>query len=423
MAALTPSQASGIFKERYAPNVVDAIPENNHILKRVTYDKALAVGNKFHIPVVLSDEAGFTHASNNAGDYALNGAISFQTQDAQVSPSQITLVSRISYDAFTQSLASEAAFERLSKMLFERMVSATSKRLEILMIYGGSGVGQTSSSSNQSSTKTIVQVTTATWADGIWSGSKNQTVNFYNGASIVSSGADAVFTIFAVDPVNRKLTITGTTTGISALDTAASGNTLDIYYQGAKGNEMVGLNQILTNTSSTLFNIDASQWDLWAGNTYSASSGPLTFSKLQNAIAVAVGRGLDEKVVVLVNHKTWANLLTDQAAVRRFDSSYSKSKAEAGSESLVFYSQNGPMEVLSHPCVKEGEAFVLPLDRVRRIGAGTSDMMFMPQSASNEEYFQYVPGFNSYEIRLYSNQAIIDELPARAVKITNIVNS
>lgn len=422
MAALTPSQASGIFKERYAPNVVDAIPENNHILKRVTYDKALAVGNKFHIPVVLSDEAGFTHAANNAGDYALNGAISFQTQDAQVAPSQITLVSRISYDAFTQSLASEAAFERLSKMLFERMVASTSKRIEILMLYGGSGLAKTSSSANVNATKTVVQITTATWADGIWSGSKNQTVNFYNGSSLVSSAADAIFTIFAVDPVNRKLTVTGTATGITALD-ALSGTTLDVYFQGAKGNEMIGLDQILLNTSSTLFNIDASAWDLWAGNTYSASSGPLTFSKLQNAIAVAVGRGLDEKVVVLVNHKTWANLLTDQAAVRRFDSSYSKSKAEAGSESLVFYSQNGPMEVLSHPCVKEGEAFILPLDRVRRIGAGTSDMMFMPQSASNEEYFQYVPGFNSYEIRLYSNQAIIDELPARGVKVTNIVNS
>lgn len=422
MGALTPTLASGIFKERYASHIVDAIPEWTHILKRVKYEKGLAVGNKFHFPVVLADEAGFTHAANNAGDYALNGAIAFETQDAQVSPSQITLVSRISYDAFTQSLASEAAFERLSKMLLERMTGSMSRRLEVLMLYGGSGLAVTASSANVNATKTTVTFTAASWADGIWAGAKNQTINFYNGATLVSSGADAVFTVFSVDAANYKITVTGTATGISALDTSIAGGARTVFYQGAKGAEMTGLNTIVTNTGS-LFNIDAATYDLWAGNSYSAASGPLTFNKLQNAVAQVVGRGLDKATQVLVNHKTWSNLLTDQAAVRRFDSSYSKTKAEAGSESLQFHSQNGLMEVLAHPCVKEGEAFILPLEDVRRIGAGSSDMMFMPQSASNEEYFQYVPGFNSYEIRLYSNQAIIDELPARTIKVTSIVNS
>jgi hypothetical protein len=424
MSALTPSAASGIFKERYAPNVVDAIPEWSHILKRVGYDKGLAVGAKFHVPILLTDEAGFTHAANNAGDYALNASIAFNTQDGQVSPSQLTLVSRISYDAFTQSLSSEAAFERLSKMLMQRMTASTSKRLEILMLYGGVGLAVVASSVNSSTTKTVLQISTATWADGIWAGSINQQLQFYKVSddTLVSSGADSIFVISAVDPTNRKLTVTGTTTGISALDTAASGGTLNVYYNGAHGAEMSGIDKIVTNTT-TLFNIDAASFDLWKAQSYSASSGPLTFSKLQSAVALPVGRGLDEDVTVLVNHKTWANLLVDQASVRRFDSSWSKSKAENGSESLSFYSQNGKMEVLAHPCVKEGEAFILPLDHFRRIGAGSSDMMFMPQSATNEEYFQYVPGYNSYELRMYSNQAIICELPARTVKVTSIVNS
>lgn len=423
MAALTPSAASGIFKERYAPHVVDAIPEWTHLLKRVKYDKGLAVGNLFHTPVVLADEAGFTHAGNNAGDYALNGAIAFNTQDAQVGPSQITLVSRISYDSFTQSLSSEAAFERLSKMLMERMVISTAKRLEVLFLYGGSGIGISDSSVNINATSTTLTLTTASWADGIWAGSKNQTLQFYTaGDVLVSTGSDSVFTVVSVNPTLFQIVVSGSAAGITALDIANAAGDLTIYYNGAHGNEMIGLNRIITNTG-TLFNINAAVYDLWKGNTYDALSGPLTFNKLQSAVAVIVGRGLDEEVCVLVNHRTWANLLTDQAATRRFDSSYSKSKAEAGWETLEFYSQNGKMEVLSHPLVKQGEAFVLPLDRVRRIGAGTSDMMFMPQSATNDEYFQYVPGFNSYEIRLYSNQAIIDELPARAVKIINIVNS
>jgi hypothetical protein len=68
--------------------------------------------------------------------------------------------------------------------------------------------------------------------------------------------------------------------------------------------------------------------------------------------------------------------------------------------------------------VKEGDCFILPFDHMTRIGS--MDIEFMPQVMGSDEFFQYVPGYNAYELRLWTNQQIFIELPARCCKIFNI---
>lgn len=422
MAATIPSSIIGDFKERYnTKGIQDAIPESRVLLKNVEFDKATLVGNAFHTPVILSDEAGFTYAANNAGNYALNGPISLNVPDAQVRPAQITLVSQIAYDALSQSLGSGAAFLSATKLITKRMIDSMSKRVELAALYGGSGLGTTSltGSSNTNATTEVVAFTQQSWSDGIWAGTVNNQVQFYNSATLVSSGADSVFTISAVNPSARTLTVTGTATGIAALHAlvVTVPTALTIYFNSAYGNEMTGVNTILTNTG-TLFNISAATYDLWRSNTIDNANGKLTFLALQNAVAVAVGRGLDSAVDVLVNPKVWANLVTSQSGARRFDGSYKKSNMENGAEKLTFYSQNGTMNITPSLYVKEGDCFILPFDTYQRIGS--MDIEFMPQVMGSDEFFQYVPGYNAYELRLWTNQQIFCTLPARSVKIYNI---
>lgn len=422
MAATIPASIIGDFKERYnTKGIQDAIPESRVILKNVEFDKATLVGNAFHTPVILSDEAGFTYAANNAGNYALNGPISLNVPDAQVRPAQITLVSQIAYDALSQSLGSGAAFLSATKLITKRMIDSMSKRVELAALYGGVGLGKTAltGSSNVNATTEIVAFTQQSWSDGIWAGTVNNQVQFYNGVTLVSSGADSVFTISAVNPSARTLTVTGSAAGIAALHAlvVTVPTTLDIYFNSAFGNEMTGIDKILTNTG-TLFNISAATYDLWRSNVIDNAAGKLTFLALQNAVAVAVGRGLDSTVDVLVNPKVWANLVTSQSGARRFDSSYKKSQMENGAEKLTFYSQNGTMNITPSLYVKEGDCFVLPFDTYQRIGS--MDIEFMPQVMGSDEFFQYVPGFNAYELRLWTNQQIFCTLPARSVKIFNI---
>jgi hypothetical protein len=297
-----------------------------------------------------------------------------------------------------------------------------SKRLEISCLYGGlGGVGEADSSVNASATSTVVLLTVASWASGIWAGMEGAQIQFYTvaGDALVSSGADAVFTISAVDDANYKLTVTGTATGITALDSALGTGNSYIYFNGAHGNEMSGLNAILVNAGS-LFNIDASVYTLWKSQTYSASSAALTLGKILSATSLAVQRGLNEKASVLVNPQTWSNLVTDLAAFRKFDSSYKPSKAENGWENVTFYSQNGELEIISHNCVKKGEAFIVPIKKIKRLGA--QDVSFKTPGRE-DEIFLHLPSNAGFELRLYTDQAIFLETPARAVKITGIVNS
>ncbi len=422
MAATIPSSIIGDFKERYnTKGIQDAIPESRVILKNVEFDKATLVGNAFHTPVILSDEAGFTYAANNAGNYALNGPISLNVPDAQVRPAQITLVSQIAYDALSQSLGSGAAFLSATKLITKRMIDSMSKRVELAALYGGTGLGTTAltGSSATSATVEVVAFTQQSWSDGIWAGTVNNQVQFYNSVTLVSSGSDSVFTITAVNPTLRTLTVSGSAAGIAALHAlvVTVPTALTIYFNSAFGNEMTGIDKILTNTG-TLFNISAAVYDLWKSNVIDNAAGKLTFLSLQNAVATAVGRGLDTAVDVLVNPKVWANLVTSQSGARRFDSSYKKTQMENGAEKLTFYSQNGTMNITPSLYVKEGDAFILPFDTYQRIGS--MDIEFMPQVMGSDEFFQYVPGFNAYELRLWTNQQIFCTLPARSVKIFNI---
>ncbi len=158
---------------------------------------------------------------------------------------------------------------------------------------------------------------------------------------------------------------------------------------------------------------------MWKAGTY-AAGGALTMAKVLSAVGVGVNRGLNEDVHVLVNPITWQNLNADQAALRQYDSSYSSKEAHNGTEGITYHGQNGKITVLSHPIIKEGEAMVLPLKKVKRIGA--CELSFKTPG-SEDQMFRQLDSSAGVELRLYGNQAIFIETPARCVKITGIVNT
>lgn len=421
--ATGPSNLTGLFKEAYGDTVENLIPESALITKAVPFvQRDKETGNLYHQPVIVSNEHGVTYATVDAGAFALNTAISMQMKDAQISGAQILLRSSLSYDAASRASNNKKAFVKATELLVQNMMESMVNRLEIACLYGGSGLATCASSVNTNATTTVVQVSTATWATGIWLGKETCKVNFYNGSSLISSGADSIFTISSVDVANRKLTVTGTATGISALDTDLAGagaGATKIFFNGAKTNEMSGLDTIITNTGQ-LFNIDAAAYNLWKGNSYSAGSAALTMGKILSAVSLAVQRGLNEKVTVLLNPDTWTNVASDLAALRKFDGSYRREVAENGVEAIKFYHQNGEIELRGWNIVKEGEGFIVPFKRVKRLGS--TDMTFKTPGRE-DEIFLHLPDNAGYELRCYTDQAIFLETPARATKITGIVNN
>lgn len=400
----TVGNLNGLFKEVYADKLKELIPDGVKLLNMIKFmSKDKQPGNLYHQPVVLGLEHGITFASSEDDAFALQPAIAGAIKDAQVRGSPAVLRSILGYTAASRAAQGGAqAFMDATKFVVGNMLRSMVKKIEIEMLYGQMGYGVVASAATNT-----VTVSTAEWAPGIWAGSENMPIEIRNAAGSTIRGSAQ---ITSVNMDTRVLTLSSTIPGVVATDV--------IWHKGAYGNEFVGIHKVLT-ASGTLFNIDTSTYNLFKGNEYDAQSGALSFAKLNQSIARAVEKGLESKVTALVNPRAWANMLNDQAALRKYDGSYSRNKAENGSESLVFFSQNGEIEIVPSIYVKEGYAYILYAEDWARVGS--SDVTFQRPGADGR-FFRDLENASGYELRCYTDQAIFCASPGKNVLIKNIVN-
>lgn len=388
-------------------------------------------GNKYHQPVVLALPTGATWG---VGVVTLVNAIASQLGDAQVQGSAITHRDLLAYDAAAKAAkGGKQSFAEATSLIVKNLVKATSKFLELDLLYGGgsspaagNSIAQQTTSSNTNSTTQVITISYATWAPAIFSGMENSQIVFYTSAgALVSSGVDSIFTITATNvvpassTVGGTITVTGTTTGITALNLQAAA-TLDIYWNTAYGNSMLGLRAILATTSGTLFNINMSSYSLWQSNTYAVGSTQLTFGKLQAALALGVNRGLESDSMTLVSPPTFANLVDEQAGARLYDSSYDGEKGKNGFKKLQFFGPNGINTIQVHIFCHQGEAYIFPEDELIRMGPVENVTNTLPGMPG--DFFVQSQTYAAYELRCYANQAIFLEAPAHGIILTGITN-
>jgi hypothetical protein len=397
---------NGMFKECYGDKLENLIPDGVKLLNRISFvSKEKQLGNSFHQPVILGLEHGVTFAGPDDDAFTLNDAIRGVTKDASVKGNQLVMRSLLGYAAASRAAqGGQKAFMDATKFLVANMMRSMARKLEIEMLYGQMGYGVVASVSGL-----VITISTAEWAPGIWAGSEGMQIQIRDvtGATLRTGTA----TITAVDMDARTITVDALPTGTVATDV--------IWHYGAYGNEFAGIHKIITNTG-TIFGINAASYNLFKGNTYSAASAALSFSKIQSATSKAVEKGLDGKLLCLVNPRTWANLLSDQAALRMYDDSYKSEKVENGSRGIKFHSQNGEIEVEPSIFVKEGYAFLIALDTYSRIGS--TDVTFKRPS-QGDEFFRDVENSAAYELRAYTDQALFCFAPGHSVLINNIVNT
>ena len=398
---------NGLFKESYADKLSVLIPDGVKILNLVKFSaKEKSLGNLFHQPIVLGLEHGVTFGSSSDDAFSLNAPIAGAIKDAQVRGAPMVLRSVLGYVAASRAQAGKEAFVDATKFLVSNMLRSLSKKLEITMMYGQAGYATVASVSGQ-----VITITTAEWAPGIWIGSENMPIEIYQADNSTLRASSIV--VSSVDLTNRTITVTGTLTGVVAGDM--------IFHAGAHGNEFAGIHKILTQSTGTLFNINVATYNLFKGNSYSAGSAALSFTKLSSAAALASEKGQEGKLTALVNPRSWANINNDQAALRKYDSSYSSVKTENGAKGLVFHSQNGEIEIIPSIYVKEGYAYLLSLDSFSRVGS--TDITFNRPGMGNQQFFRDLDSAAGYELRAMSDQCIFTSSPAHNVVITGIVNA
>lgn len=396
---------NAMFKETYADKIEDLIPDGVKLLNLVKFmPKDKQPGNLYHQPVILGLEHGVTFASSDEDAFNLNAPVAGVIKDAQVRGYPLVLRSVLGYVAASRAAqGGKQAFMDATKYLVSNMLRSVTKKLEIEMLYGQMGYGTVASNAS-----TVVTIATAEWAPGIWAGAEGMPIEIRDSTGNTSKGE---YVISAVSMDARTLTLNANPGTLVAGDV--------IWHKGAYGNEFPGVHKIITNTG-TLFNISAAQYNLFKGNTYSAASAALSFNKLNLAAARGVEKGQDGKLVAFVNPRAWSNMMNDQAALRRYDGSYSKEKAEMGAKSILFHSQNGEIEINPSIYVKEGYAYLLNAEDWMRVGS--QDVSFK-RPGQGEEFFRDLENSAGYELRLYTDQALFCMAPGRSTLINDIVNS
>lgn len=401
---------NSIFKEAYADRVKDLIPDGVKLLNMINFTSAeKQPGNLYHQPVTLGLEHGFTYGGSGGTAFALRNGIASTHEDAQIKGHEMVLRSYLSVGAVSRSRGKNS-FIQASKLVVENMLKSFARRLEVQLMYGQAdeGIGVVESIATNT-----VKIEDHEWAPGIWSGSEKMPVEIRSSAGALRGEAE----VTAVRLADKEIDLDTVPAGTVATDV--------IFYAGAYGKEFAGVHKIITNTS-TLFNINAASYSLWNGNlvdvgtNFSGGEAVLSFAKVEEAIAVAMEKGLaDEDVYVLCNPKSWNNLLTEQTAKRRFDSSYSDAKLEDGAKALMFHGQNGKIEIHSTIYCKEGYAYVIPMSCFTRIGS--SDVT-LDQPGFEGKFLKLLENANAYEMRAYTDQALFCSQPGTSTLLRYITS-
>lgn len=394
--------ANGLFKKVYG-DLENLIPVGKKVAEMIPFLPKAKTGESYNTAVILGLEHGVTYEGSDAGAFELNSAIAGSVKQASIKGNQIVLRSAMSYESIFRSQGTEQAFQETTKYVIQNMMDSLFKKLEVELMYGQDGIGVLDSS--PAPTATSFKITDAEFASGIWAGSRGMKIDLYNGVTLVGTG-----TVQRVDLTTKIVTLQGV--GVVG---AAAGH--KIYPFNAYGKQMLGMKKIMENTG-VMFGIDAAQYELWEGTQYALPTADvLSFAVIQQAITKGVEKGLDKDAVVLCNPGHWDDLLTEQAALRMYDSSYSANQAENGAKSIKFHSQNGMVEIVPYIHVKEGHAFIICKEDWRRIGS--TDVTFK-RPGQPDRYFLELQSHAGVELRAYTDQAILCRAPGKQVLITNL---
>ena len=406
-----PQELAGNFKNLYQDSgLVSAIPTWAIVQEKWGFEEAESLGAYYIFGVTLQKEHGATYSASSgsaSGAKTLNASVAGFVGQAQVEGYAIYMRSRLSYDAAAKaSRAGKKAFAQAYGAIMKNLKESHQYRLELSLLYGRDGLGIV-----ESNTAGALVITAASFATGTWAaGLKDCVLEAFTATTDSATQHNTDLTVSSVDISTRTVTVTGTSAAVAAGDV--------LYFKGARTttgfNECPGLNRILTNTG-TLFNISAASYDSWKAQTY-AVGGNLSLTAALQAGAKGMSYGL-EKGCLMVAPEKFAQLGTEEAALRRYVSQSDASRTKRGVKGVEF--QLGPVdiEVTAHPFIRQGQGMLLPEDHVHRVGA--TDITFgMP--GSDEPMEVHVTDTTALEIRSMSDMGVYIERPAHAVNLTGI---
>lgn len=423
------SASTGALLKTIYGDLSDPLAPEDSFARDVKFMQGKKIGKEYLWPVRLGLELGASFSiSHDAFD--LGDAVDAIYQDAVASGAEILVRSKLSYgqmSTLSESKGDSAkAYDQGVAVKILGMTQGHELFREMQLWYGsGSGaatvanigvIAGSGAIDTPATDQCYVTVTRATFIPGFWQNFQNGMLDIYNGSTLVNSSG--YFTVVGVDIQKCRLTISGSTANVGAIDANASiGYTL--HFRGSVGNSMLGVQPILENVSS-VFGISAATYPQWKAISY-AVNGVLTFDKVVEALSVAADNGRKGGGTLYLNNRTWTDLLTDEVALRRYFGDEMGNKARPGFKELEFITNVGVTKIKPYQYMKQGMAAFVPTDEWHRVGS--SDITATLPGNPDEFFYQQLPSNAGAELRTYSDQCIVPDMVFHTILFTGIENT
>lgn len=427
MSAYASIQA--LFQRTYG-DFINPMPSDNTIAKAAPFiSQSVRPGENYNFPVRMSLEHGVTHNVDNTA-FSLNSVVDSTVVNAQLDGATVLLAGNIPYDVIAKSINGDASYQQAMDYKVETLMLSGELYRELNLLYGpgtGSAAAASVGTVNASvsganlAAPQIVNITAATWAPGIWNNMINAIVDVYQSDGTTVRAADV--TVQAVVAGTNRLQLYKAASSA----TVVAGDVIVLRGQRTKG--CYGVQALLEN-SGTMFGIAASTYPQWQALSFSAGSAALTVAKIQQMFSRLKNNGLKAQNgragTLFVSAATFADLVSEldgNSSTFPGGNRWVNPSGDAkvvGTDNISVKTPCGMCDIAIHTYMKQGIAMFLPEGKVKRVGA--TDLTFsLP--GTNKWFYTELPSNAGCQIRIYSHQAIVIEVPYHAAIITAIVNT
>lgn len=381
-------------------------------------------GLNYNFPVLVGVEGGQTANVDNSA-FAINGAVDSQVLLATLDGATILMQAVLSYDTIYKGLngagngSQGGAFKTALEQAVEALLMGAAMYRELALAYGpgtstaiSCNIGQvegTVSGANLAAPQ-VVRLFVTSWIPGLWIMMTNHLVDIYqaDGTTVRDTG---VTVQSRPSPNQTRLQLFKTA---SAAVVAANDQIVPV---GWRTKSCFGIEAIYNN-ASTLFGINAALSAPWRCMTFNAG-GAMTRAKIMAYGAAIATNGVKNGGKLFVVSYAFADLAEEANALRRWtDSSTVRTQ---GASELVYITACGEISVTVYQYAKAGEAFFIAKDNMKRVGS--TDITMRPIGGGAQGFFTHSTTTAGAQIKCFSNQAPVFEMPYRNFMITGIVST
>lgn len=423
MASLT--SITGNFKQRYG-RWIEPLPDEHTL---ADFGDFIPGENRpglgYNFPVLTGIEHGQT-ANIDGSAFTLNAAIDSQVLNATLDGATILIQSVVSYDVIYKSLngtgsgSQGGAFKTALDQAVQAMLLGGGLYRELALAYGPGtstaaasniGVVFSSISGANLAAPQVVSLTTASWIPGLWILGQNMLVDIYqsDGTTVRDTG------------VTMQARPSTTQTRLQLFKTASAAvvaaNDI-IIPTGWRTKSCFGLEAIFNN-ATTLFGINAATVAPWRCLVFPAG-GALTRAKIFGYAAQIAINGCKMGGRLFVCSSTYAMLTEEFNTLQRYTRN-PDSKKSIGASSISYETPAGIIEVVVYQYMKQGQAFFIASDNFRRVGS--TDLTMRPIGGGAEAFFTHSTTQSGAQMKIFSNQAPVFEMPYRNFLITGVTNT